>query len=83
MAVICKMRCSGVNTKEGYYQKNKIISREVILSVVWSDDPKSDCKKFADATPNGELKLTIDNPEASKQFTPGKEYYITIEEVKQ
>jgi hypothetical protein len=33
-------------------------------------------KSFWDATPNGELKMTITNPAASEQFVPGKAYYL-------
>lgn len=35
-------------------------------------------KKFFDCTPAGSIQLGILNPEAFKQFEPGKEYYIDI-----
>lgn len=31
---------------------------------------------FGDATPSGEVKMTIVNPEAAKQFEIGKAYYV-------
>lgn len=35
---------------------------------------------FFKYTPFGELKLGTVNPEAAKQFIPGKEYYLDITE---
>lgn len=33
-------------------------------------------KTFWEATPSGELTMTITNPEAALQFVPGKVYYL-------
>ena len=80
MGVIAKMRCSGVNTYDGYYMQKPVIAGEIILKTVYSDDPRCKDKSFTDATPSGELRLHINNPEALKQFEPRKEYFVTIEE---
>lgn len=37
-------------------------------------------KRFTRATPSGECWLTIDNPGASIQFKPGREYYVDFHE---
>jgi hypothetical protein len=33
-------------------------------------------KRFTNATPNGELKMAVDNPYAWKQFELGQEWYL-------
>lgn len=76
------MRCSGVNTYESNYNGKKVVGGEVILTAVWSDDPKGDSKTFCDATPSGKLSLNVNNPAAREQFIPGEEYYISIEQAK-
>jgi hypothetical protein len=37
-------------------------------------------EKFYSYTPGGELKLEVVQGDAAKQFVPGKEYYIDIQE---
>lgn len=44
------------------------------------DDKIPEDQKFCKATPSGEARFTIDNPEAIKQFTIGKSYYFDISE---
>lgn len=41
----------------------------------------SDFKQFWEATPNGEIKMQITNPEAAQQFKPGKEFYVDFTEI--
>lgn len=36
--------------------------------------------QWAKWTPGGQLSLTINNPEAQGKFTPGKYYFLDIEE---
>lgn len=50
----------------------------VTLYPVYSGSEEN--KKFFDCTPSGQIQLGILNPEAFKQFEPGKEYYIDISE---
>jgi len=35
-------------------------------------------RRFAKATPNGHLEMTVDNPAAQEQFVIGREYYLDI-----
>lgn len=53
----------------------------VKLQVVYDGSPEN--KKFFEASPSGSIDLGILNPEASKQFEIGKEYYVdfTLAEV--
>ncbi len=49
---------------------------EVSLSPVYSEDPKHENKTFWDATPSGEIRMTIKNEAAAMAFEPNKEYYV-------
>lgn len=58
-----------------------LIGASVFLSPVnpqWQET--SENLAFWEATPNGEIKLQITNPEAARQFEPGKEFYIDFTE---
>lgn len=74
MATRCKFTCHMI---EDYGQ-----SKKVMLRVVYEGSlgPNEENKRFTKATPNGDCWLTIDNPAASVQFTPGRDYYATFEE---
>ncbi len=50
--------------------------RIVVLIPVYSSDPKSENAKFWAASPSGEIKLGVINPEVWKEFELDKEYYI-------
>ncbi len=41
-------------------------------------DPAGVNKAWCDATPSGQLELTIDNPDAYKQFVGGALCYVDI-----
>jgi len=47
---------------------------EVFLSPVYGDNPEN--KQFWDATPSGDMRMTIKNDAAAKLFVVNKEYYI-------
>lgn len=51
-------------------------SRTIVLRPVYSQDPRHENKTFWDATPSGELTMTINNPHAAYFFDAGGEYYI-------
>lgn len=38
-------------------------------------------QRFNDATPSGELKMCVNNQEASKHFNPGDEFYVDFTKV--
>ena len=47
---------------------------DVAMSPVYSGSDEN--KQFWDATPCGEIRMTIKNEAAAKHFEPNKEYYI-------
>lgn len=47
-----------------------------MMSPVYSDNPNSENRAFWDATPCGDLRMTIKNEAAAKHFEPNKEYYV-------
>lgn len=49
---------------------------EVDLYAVFEQEGEN--KKWAQATPAGALRLTIDNPEAFGKFREGRDYFIDI-----
>lgn len=70
MATRAKFRCTAVEDY-GYNKKVK-------LSAVYEGSlgENEENKRFTKATPSGEIWMTIDNPDASVQFVPNKEYYV-------
>lgn len=71
--VTAKFKVQNVNCYEGY--------RQVTLAPVYSSDKTSPNYSWSQATPSGELKMTITNPGAYEQFAVGKTYFMTFEEV--
>jgi hypothetical protein len=64
----CKFKCESVS----YYESgSSIILKPVIQGSLENQD-------FYRYTPAGELKLELVRTEATKQFIPGREYYIDI-----
>ncbi len=49
---------------------------EVFMSPVYSDDPNSENRAFWDATPTGDIRMTIKNEAAAQLFEKSKEYYV-------
>lgn len=63
-----KFRCDAVTKKVG---------REIVeLRAVTDTDPAGEDSDFADASPYGELELTIDAEETQGWFEPGEKYYL-------
>lgn len=62
--VRAKFVCSG---KEGTV---------MFLHPVYSEDIQTEDGRFTQATPWGELKMAVDNPNAAIQFEVGKSYYL-------
>ena len=50
----------------------------VYLQAVF-DDGIPEHRRFAKATPSGELRMQIDNPAALEYFKPGEKYYLTLD----
>ena len=75
MTVRAKMKCTSI-TKTGDAKKPQV---QVKLGAVYSNDPESENRSFANATPSGELSVNIDaGRPAAESFELGCEYYIDI-----
>lgn len=48
--------------------------RVVVLQAVYGDGTEN--KSWSEATPSGQIELTITNPAAHEQFKLGKEYFV-------
>lgn len=57
-----------------------VTQREVYLRPVYSSDPESPNYSFSKYTPNGDLHLTITNPDAFNQFEVGKVFDLMFTE---
>jgi hypothetical protein len=49
-----------------------------IRLVAQYDPNNAEHVKFANATPSGEMKFYVDNPDVIGTFKPGRKYYITL-----
>lgn len=76
MSVIAKMR---VNSVEDFGGTSKKVRLFPVYEPAGSGTPED--QRFTKATPSGEVWMTIDNPAASEQFVPGKEFYVTFDPV--
>lgn len=75
MEVRAKMRVMSV-TKSGDARKPQV---SVQLGAVYSSDPESENKSFANATPTGSLQMSIDaGKPASACFAQGQEWYVDL-----
>jgi len=55
-------------------------TKQVKLAAI-SDDGIPENQRFHKATPSGQIEMTIDNPQAAEQFTPGKQFYVDFNPV--
>ena len=70
MSVVAKFKCTRISHNESY--------TEVVLGPVYSSDPTSENYSWSIATPWGEIKMNITNPDAYNQFELGKSYIINF-----
>lgn len=68
MSVRAKFKCSSITIFEGE-------SREYSFSAVYGKDG-TDNAQWSKWTPNGNLKMTINNPACFDKFEVGEEYYL-------
>lgn len=68
MSVKARVKCNCV-ADHGHY-------REVTLNPVVTSEDDDPNKSFSKYTPDGEIKLSITNPEAFSQFVPGEIYDV-------
>lgn len=71
--VRAKFRCDRIVRSE--YQSAENANYEVFFHPVYGDSPEN--KKWSKATPSGELRMSITNPDA-QVFIAGKEYFLDI-----
>lgn len=74
MPVRAKVRCYKVTQNKR--EDQTVYSETVCFGAVCSEDPNSENKWFADATPALELSQTINNPAAFGSFVANQEYYL-------
>jgi hypothetical protein len=57
---------------------NGIEDNQVTFTTVYEPDASKDTEnaRFTTATPEGQIRLRIDNPAALSQFTAGTYYYV-------
>lgn len=72
MATRAKFQCLNV-TDHGH-------NKTVRLQAVYSRKEGTESHDFTTATPSGTLEMTINNPKASVQFVPLRNYYLDISE---
>ena len=68
MSVRAKFRCTSITIFEGE-------SREYSFSPVYGKDGSANAD-WSKWTPNGSLKMTINNPACFDKFETGQEYYL-------
>lgn len=72
MSVRAKFRVMGINhVYTGAQDKQPV---DIRLAPVWEQDGVN--RKWSQATPSGEIKMLITNPEAADQFELGREYFV-------
>jgi hypothetical protein len=68
-----------VKQADGSYKSEPGEMHTIVLSPVYGNgDPNHENTKFWQASPSGRFELGCANPEATKQFDVGAEYYIDI-----
>ena len=67
--IVAKMKCSSVLHTEG--------AEQVKFGAVTADTEEN--KTWSKYTPQGEVTLTVTNPDAFGAFVPGTEYLLTFE----
>lgn len=79
MAVRAKFYCGGCEIKKGDFYNSTTQQMDKDIEFAEVQLFPNCCKEnesWNQATPSGMVKMTITNPEAYKQFEPGKEYFI-------
>lgn len=82
--VRAKFKCMELVQKYQYTDQHgdDVVQPTVTLRPVYAGGGASEeDKAFWDATPNGELHMTITNTAAVETFEIGKDYYLTFEPV--
>lgn len=78
MQVQAKMRVTG-RAERNWSPGEKVDAIEITLQPIYAESGPN--KSWSQATPSGEVKLTITNPAAYEQFKIGGTYLLTFERV--
>ena len=76
--VTAVMRCYTKTERTVKYKSKDETGCLVWFAAQYTDDESM--REYCEATPNGNMMLAIDNPDAAKFFAEQKNYKITIEE---
>lgn len=71
MRVRAKFRCDSIDD----FGTSKLVK---LYAVGGQDGESAENAMFHQASPHGELKITIDNPAAAVVFEAGAEYYLDV-----
>jgi hypothetical protein len=63
------------------YESTGIPIREITLSVVYDNGVDAENASFAEATPNGSMTFTLNNPDCADEFKVGDNYYIDFSRI--
>ena len=74
MSVRAKFRCMSVTTH--HTRMVEVRLRPVYNNAKGDYEVPPENQAFWDATPAGEITMTINNPDASAQFIPGQAFYV-------
>jgi len=64
-----KFQCEHVRSEYGTFE-------EVMLRAVYGGTTNAEDNQFSEATPSGDLHMTISNPKALGFFKKGQSYYL-------
>jgi hypothetical protein len=75
MATKAKFRCTGRHELCSI-SGGEVTQVDVTMQAVYDDGANGSWSKW---TPSGELRMSVTNPEAFKQYVLGKAYFLTLE----
>ena len=76
MAVRAKCRVTGRHEMRGVTKGDNNITVQVTLQPVYGGEDDGANEQWSKWTPSGELRLSITNPNAYKQFELGQAYFV-------
>lgn len=79
MSILARFRVNSVHP----YGHSTAVSLSPVYSAegVVEDAELAEVRRFYEATPNGQLTMTIRNEAAEEQFQVGDEYYVKLEKI--
>ena len=80
MSVVMKMQCHEAPQGDAINSATQAVRFGAVYQPDLGERNKPENAIFGNATPWGELRAGIANPDAKAFFRPGKSYYVTITE---